>query len=421
MAPTGTISFAMDCSSTSIEPFFSHVMYKKLSGGGFMKLANPVIEAGLRRLGYGENQIIDILGYILREKDGMIADGKIEGAPHIREEHLPVFDTANQCGTGKRYIHYSGHVRMVAALTPLLSGAISKTVNLPNEATAEDFMDVHLMAWRMGVKGITLYRDGSKSAQPLNLRLDPEKQDVNLADLSYRHLLEYAQNARERLSEYERQYQGDIRLFRRDKPVGIRSGHTHPAQIDDVKIYTTVNRTGKGQISEIYITTDREGTLIMGLLNSLSKTISVMLQYQIPPQNISKMLRGQKYEPYGFVTRHPYIKYCTSISDLISKIIDIEIGDFSRCQVKPDSTDTPVAMENSAFPVFPNLPEREYATGVQGEPHTNGSPLPETEPVAIQGERLYDGSTCPTCSSTRMIRNGTCKVCLDCGTTTGCS
>ncbi|HEY5466388.1 MAG TPA: ribonucleoside-diphosphate reductase, partial [Clostridia bacterium] len=143
-------------------------------------------------------------------------------------------------------------------------------------------------------------------------------------------------------------------------------------------------------------------TLIMGLLNSLSKTISVMLQYQIPPQNISKMLRGQKYEPYGFVTRHPFIKYCTSISDLISKIIDIEIGDYSRCQVKPEAEDA-VATADEAL-VFPNLPDHEYATGSES-----------------QGERLYDGSICPTCSSTRMVRNGTCKVCLDCGTTTGCS
>ncbi|NLN46620.1 MAG: vitamin B12-dependent ribonucleotide reductase [Clostridiaceae bacterium] len=415
MAPTGTISFAMDCASTSIEPFFSHVMYKKLSGGGYMKLANPVVEAGLRRLGYEQDEVDDILAYILREEDGRIADGKIEGAPHLLPEHLPVFDTANQCGTGKRYIHYSGHVRMVAALTPLLSGAISKTVNLPREATVEDFMDVHLLAWHLGVKGITLYRDGSKAAQPLNLRLDPEQEDVNLADLSYKQLLAFATSARERLGSGEQNWAGGVRLSRRDKPVGIRSGHTHPAQIDDVKIYTTVNRNAKGQISEIYITTDREGTLIMGLLNSLSKTISVMLQYQIPAQNISKMLRGQKYEPYGFVTRHPYIKYCTSISDLISKIIDIEIGDFSRCQVKPESGGLPDTLDTA--PAFPDLPDREYATGVQGEPGTGQPSLP----ASVQGERLYDGSTCPTCSSTRMVRNGTCKVCLDCGTTTGCS
>lgn len=472
MAPTGTISFAMDCAATSIEPFFSHVVYKKLSGGGFMKLVNPMVGIALHKLGYEPAQIEDILAYIMREKDGRLVDGKIEGAPHIKDEHLAVFDTANQCGTGSRYIHYLGHVLMVAALTPLLSGAISKTVNLPREATVEDFKEVHIQSWKLGVKGITLYRDGSKFAQPLNLRLDDTRDDLNLSDLSYQQLLSYAGKARTKIVELEKNKDAEFpHLSRRDKPMGIRSGHTHPAQVEDVKIYTTVNRNDKGDISEIYITTDREGTLIMGLLNSLSKTISVMLQYHIPPQNISKMLRGQKYEPYGFVTRHPYIKYCTSISDLISKVIDIEIGDYSRCQVKPepplvtiarqasskpmdlvsvsseqslgffagetssdDLTDEPTEAPHhngTVNPAFPNLPDREYATGMQAEPRIDGqiTAKPGTDgfvhenarEAAKNGEKLYDGSTCPTCSSNRMVRNGTCKVCLDCGTTTGCS
>ncbi len=445
LAPTGTISFAMDCASTSIEPFFSHIVYKKLSGGGLMKLVNPLIDTALRRLGYDAQAIDAITEYVSREKDGVLVDGKIEGAPGLLDEHLPVFDTANQCGTGQRYIHYLGHVKMVAALTPLLSGAISKTVNLPQEATIEDFKAVVLESWRLGVKGITLYRDGSKFAQPLNIRLDGQETTFDLEELTYPALLDYAQKAQARLSEYD-ETATSFPASRRDKPVGIRAGHTHPAQIDDVKIYTTVNRDPSGTISEIYITTDREGTLIMGLLNSLSKTISVMLQYHIPAENISKMLRGQKYEPYGFVTRHPYIKYCTSISDLISKIIDIELGDFSRCQVKPaqvqsvlteklsqleeqkDGLQPDLARAENPQPSFPALPEPEYATGRQGEPRANGQWPKQEQPVHekareafAQGERVRDGSICPTCSSTRMVRNGTCKVCLDCGTTTGCS
>lgn len=464
LAPTGTISFAMDCAATSVEPFFSHIVYKKLSGGGFMKLANPMIEPALRRLGYDDRQVADIIAYVVREENGQLADGKIEGAPHLRDEHLAVFDTANQCGSGRRYIHYRGHVLMVAALTPLLSGAISKTVNLPREATIDDFKSVVLDSWQLGVKGITLYRDGSKFAQPLNIRLEGDAADGDLENLTYAGLLDYARGARRKLQSIPGDEAAGA-FSRREKPVGIRSGHTHPAQIEDVKIYTTVNRNSAGEITEIYITTDREGTLIMGLLNSLSKTISVMLQYRIPAKNISKMLRGQKYEPYGFVTRHPYIKYCTSISDLISKIIDIEIGDYSRCQVKPDETapsiesrpeaqpftaPVPVPDEGSAPapdaaaggkpPAFPNLPQPEYATGVQAEPQINGSVAarptaaadatgsPAEPPVhakareaARNGERLHDGSICPGCSSSRMVRNGNCKVCLDCGTTTGCS
>lgn len=487
MAPTGTISFAMDCASTSIEPFFSHVVYKKLSGGGFMKLANPIVSMGLRNLGYTEEQIKDINDHIMREKDGQIIDGQIEDAPWLKPEHLAVFDTANQCGHGKRYIHYQGHVLMVAALTPLLSGAISKTVNLPNEATVDDFKNVQINAWKLGVKGITLYRDGSKFTQPLNIYLNQDHGTLPLEELQYVQLLEQAQKMKKQLDDQNKMKSQSL-SSRREKPVGIRTGRTHPAQIEDVKIYTTVNRGGNGEISEIYITTDREGTLIMGLLNSLSKTISVMLQYKIPPQNISKMLRGQKYEPYGFVTRHPYIKYCTSISDLISKVIDIEIGDYSRCQVKPEQPETQPAdqlgsmsamfagasvettassasgaiidleyrasieedddEEEAPTLAFPSLNEREYATGAQQEPDINGvthypegsrskaqksqAPMEsqigledfiheDAREAAVNGEKLYDGSTCPNCSSTRMVRNGTCKVCLDCGTTTGCS
>jgi ribonucleoside-diphosphate reductase alpha chain len=474
LAPTGTISFAMDCAATSIEPFFSHIVFKKLSGGGFMKLANPMIGLALAKLGYTAEESAAVLEYITREENGRIINGMLEGAPHIKDEHLAVFDTANQCGTGKRFITAQGHVLMVAALSPLLSGAISKTVNLPREATIDDFKSVVINAWKLGVKGITLYRDGSKIAQPLNLYLDEQNPAVDLENLAYQPLLEYARKAQERLLELERDA-GQPRVWRREKPVGIRSGHTHPAQIEDVKIYTTVNRSSSGEISEIYITTDREGTLIMGLLNSLSKTISVMLQYHIPPQNISKMLRGQKYEPYGFVTRHPHIKYCTSISDLISKIIDIEIGDYSRCQVKPDlapdsqaadpggaenfqlesaSDETGQPGSDGMVFAFPALRVPEYATGSQAEPRTNGhlaeyasvvapaeiapdEDLPtetlltsetnggfihdNAREAALNGEKLYDGSICPTCSSSRMVRNGNCKVCLDCGTTTGCS
>lgn len=401
IAPTGTISFAMDCGATSIEPFFSHIVYKKLSGGGYMTLVNPVIENALKNLKYTEEEIEDIVKYITRTEkvsnEGFeyeqLVDGKLEGAPHLKPEHLPIFDTANKCGTGIRYIAPEGHVKMVAAITPLISGAISKTVNLPKTATVEEFKDIVIESWKLGVKGISLYRDSSKASQPLNTSLN-NKAEFNLEDLSYAELLSEAKDMK-----------SSLEVSRRDKPEGIRYGTTHPAQIDDVKIYTTVNRTLEGEICEIYITTDREGTIITGLLNSLSKSISVMLQYHVPPKDIARMLRGQKYEPYGFVQKHPYIKYVSSISDLISKIIDIETGDFSRCQVKPDSyKDLTLTPLNVATSIDITSGENSSVT----KEHLHG------------GERVY-GSTCPTCSSTRMVKNGTCMVCLDCGSTTGCS
>jgi ribonucleoside-diphosphate reductase alpha chain len=400
IAPTGTISFAMDCGATSIEPFFSHIVYKKLSGGGFMTIVNPVIRASLKNLGYNNEEIQDIIDYI-SEKETVtengftyekILDGKIEGAPHLKDKDLAVFDTSNKCGSGERYIDPMGHVKMVAAITPLISGAISKTVNLPKNASVEDFKNVVLSSWKLGVKGITLYRDSSKAAQPLNTTLS-NTNDVKLEDLTYKQLLDEVYKLKK-----------GIKYSKREKPVGIRTGTTHPAQIDDVKIYTTVNRRSNGEISEIYITTDREGTIITGLLNSLSKSISVMLQYHVPPQDISRMLRGQKYEPYGFVQKHPYIKYVSSISDLISKVIDIELGDFSRCEVKPENYD------------------KDTISNLNEGSTQNNRPIDysKIKVTRTKGERVY-GSICPTCSSSRMVRNGTCMVCLDCGSTTGCS
>ena len=319
-------------------------------------------------------------------------------------------------------------------MSPLVTGAISKTVNLPNEATVQDFKDVVMLAWKTGVKGITLYRDGSKNAQPLNISLNKLTDDQDLGDLNYADLLAYAMKMKE-----EAEQQDERPASRRKRPEGIRSGRTHPAQIDDVKIYTTVNRNGGDAISEIYITTDREGTTIMGLLNSLSKTISVMLQYGIPAWNISKMLRGQKYEPYGFVQRHPNIKYVTSISDLVSKIIDIELGDYSRVQVKPDGAIQSMAdLDRSLHSEDPNVTEMisqasSSAKTAGAETDADDDALDSDDvytqafihesarEAALHGERVYDGSSCPTCSSTRMVQNGTCKVCLECGTTTGCS
>jgi len=392
-----------------------------------MTIANPVLELSLLNLGYTQEQADDIMDYIMRKEmvneDGYeyekIIDGKIEGAPHLKKEHLAVFDTANECGTGKRYIAPMGHVKMVAAITPLISGAISKTVNLPKRAEVSEFKDVVLASWKLGIKGITLYRDGCKASQPLNTSLsDDFNQDPN--DLSYAQLVDKV-----------KELTGNITYSKREKLIGIRQGRTHPAQIDDVKIYTTVNRNPAGDISEIYITTDREGTIITGLLNSLSKSISVMLQYHVPPKDIARMLRGQKYEPYGFVKRHPNIKYVSSISDLISKVIDIELGDFSRCQVKeeenrPVFVQSAITTKETTLTLEPavDLFEDEFKEDAQPEHFiyvADKNKLSDhAKDAKANGERLYD-SICPTCSSTRMVKNGTCKVCLDCGATTGCS
>ncbi|OHW62371.1 vitamin B12-dependent ribonucleotide reductase [Andreesenia angusta] len=228
IAPTGTIALAMDCATTGPEPFFAHVVYKKLVGGGFMEIVNPHISIALKKLGYTNSQIRDIEDYILKKEKvtengysyEKIKDGKIEGAPHLKPEHLTVFDTANKCGTGARYIEPMAHVKYIAQITPLVSGAISKTVNLPNSATIEEFKEVHSQAWKMGVKCIALYRDGSKASQPLNSSKRDEKK--KLEELSYWELLELVKKLKEKEESEKPHFRSEVENYRLDEKEGFK-------------------------------------------------------------------------------------------------------------------------------------------------------------------------------------------------------
>ncbi|WP_290770647.1 vitamin B12-dependent ribonucleotide reductase [Anaerofustis sp.] len=382
IAPTGTISFAMDCGATSAEPFYSNVVYKSLSGGGTMELVNPVLKTALINLGYRDEQIKDIENYLLeKDSNGMFVHFSLDNAPHLRDEDKKIFETAND-------ISPSGHVLMVAAITPMISGSVSKTVNMPKTATVEDISNIYKLSYITGVKAISVYRDGSKASQPLNTTLNEDSD--SLESLTYQGLLEYAKNCK----------RGSLH---RVKPDGMRTSRTHAAKIGDIELYVTIGFYKNGKMSELFVSTDKEGTVVKGLLASLSKSISNMLQYDIPAKEISRLLRGQQFEPSGFVARHPYIKNASSIADLLSKIIDIELGDFSRVQIKPDDiqdtlyTNKDVRVDKEKEPVT-------YES-IKDDPDT---------------ERVY-GEVCPVCSSTQLFTNGTCKVCRECGSTTGCS
>lgn len=380
IAPTGTISFAMDCGATSIEPYYSHVLHKSLIGGGTMEIINPILQLALGNLKYSDEETNDIIQYMMeKDSQGMLVNANMHQAPHLKEEDLKVFETAND-------ISPEGHVMMVAATTPLISGSISKTVNLINAATIEDIKNINLLAWQKGVKAIAIYRDGCKASQPLSSGLKIDK-ELSFEEMDYADLLKYAKNCKDEVPT-------------RQKPGGMRSGRTHAAKIGDIELYVTIGFYEDGGIAEIFVSTDKEGTVVKGLLASLSKAISNMLQYNVPPKEISRLLRGQQYEPSGFVGRHPYIKFASSISDLVSKMIDIEVGDFSRCQVKPES-----------FHFINKNNHNEVITTKE---------VPKEILEDIEGERVYD-ETCSNCGSTHMLRNGTCKVCKDCGSTTGCS
>jgi ribonucleoside-diphosphate reductase alpha chain len=270
---------------------------------------------------------------------------------------------------------------MVAAITPHISGAISKTVNLPNSATPDDIKEIYKKAWGYGIKAIAIYRDGCKESQPLNT-MRTEHTHKSLEDLSYNDLLDYAKT--------KKHSESPLRV----KPRGIRAARVHEANINGLKLYITTSYYEDGRLGEVYVSSGKQGSLTKGLLDSLSTTISKMLQYGVPPKDIASMYRGQKYEPSGFISGHPYIKYVDSISDLISKIIDIELNDYSHCQVKPEDW--------------------------------------ETEQEQVQGHHIEDksrynyndfipGEFFPNCKSEKMVKNGTCKVCVECGTTTGCN
>ena len=374
IAPTGTISFAMDCGATSVEPYYSHVIFKQLSGGGSMLMINPVIQASLKRLGYKKNEIEKILDFMLeKDESGQLKNYSLSNAPGLRPKHIKVYETANE-------ISPEGHVLMVSAITPLISGAVSKTVNLPAKSNVDSVKELHKLAYTTGTKAIAIYRDGCKAAQPLsNGQVD--KDDREFEDFSYAELVDYAKNCKN--------------IPVRRKPEGMHLSRTHAAKIDDIELYITLGFYNDGNLAEIFVSTDKEGTVVKGILASLSKALSNMLQYNIPADEISRTLRNQKYEPSGFVSRHPFIKSTTSISDLISKVIDIELGDFSRCHIKPKT--------------FARVYSEEVEISDYGK-----------APVKTEGEKVY-GETCSKCGSDNLIKNGTCKVCQVCGTTTGCS
>lgn len=370
IAPTGTIGLLMDFDTTSLEPAFSLVAYKKLAGGGYMTLANKGIGIALKRLGYTEQQVKEIVEFIEQ-------NGNIEHAPHIKEEHLSIFDTANKNNGGERYIEPMGHVKMLAAISPFLSGSASKTVNLPNDATVEDFETVHMESWRLGVKCVALYRDGCKASQPMNTTLNSNNKSQKFEDMKYDELIKKV---------YELQEKSDRPT--RISPPPVRKAIVHEAKIGTLGVLIKVGFYDDGKIAEVYADTN-DSQIVKGLLNTLSIMTSHMIQRKVSIKEIATMLRKEKYEPSGFVTKHPTIKRVESLGDLIAKILEIE---------------------NEKY-------ESKYQENLVADVEFTKEDINDAKE---NGEIVY-GEKCSTCGSEKLRQNGTCKVCLDCGSTTGCS
>jgi ribonucleoside-diphosphate reductase alpha chain len=375
IAPTGTIGFMMDCDTTGIEPDIALVKYKKLVGGGMLKIVNQTVPIALRRLGYSEPQVSEILQYI-DEQD------TIEGAPHLRPDDLPVFDCAFKPAKGSRSIHYMGHVKMMASAQPFISGAISKTVNMPEQATADDIMEVYMEGWRMGLKAIAIYRDNSKRSQPLNTALDTKKEKVAAV----------APTSVETPRAVRRKLQDERRSI------------THKFDIQGHEGYITVGTYPDGRPGEIFLVMSKEGSTISGLMDAFATSISLALQYGVPLEVLVKKFAHTRFEPSGF-TKNPEIPIAKSITDYIfrwlaSKFLNKDQQDEVGL-VRRDTA--PLELLETPAPSTASRP----ATIESGQPR-----------IAFQGQE--DAPACSDCGSI-MVRNGTCYKCLNCGSTSGCS
>ncbi|RMD66915.1 vitamin B12-dependent ribonucleotide reductase [Candidatus Pacearchaeota archaeon] len=304
IAPTGTIAFMMDCDTTGIEPDIALVKYKVLSGGGMLKIVNRSVARGLRSLGYSEEQIKEIEEYIDKNET-------IEGAPHLKPEHLPVFDCAFKAPKGKRAIHYRGHIDMMAAVQPFLSGAISKTINMPEETTIEEIMEAYIYSWEKGLKAVAIYRENSKRAQPLNTS---KTKDSSLT--------------------------GTSTTGKRRKLPQTRRSITHKFEIAGHEGYLTVGLYDDGKPGEVFVVMHKQGSTIRGLLDAWATSVSLNLQYGIPVDELFKKFRHQKFEPAGFVKNlgggelDEKIKQIRTASSIVDYVAQFMIANFGGASTK---------------------------------------------------------------------------------------
>ncbi len=379
LAPTGTIGFKMDCDTTGIEPDIALVKYKKLVGGGMIKIVNQSVPGVLKKLGYTPIQVEDILRYV-DEKE------MIEGAPHLKDEHLAIFDCAFPPRDGKRSIHWMGHIKMMAAVQPFLSGAISKTVNMPTDATPEDIQEAYVEGWKLGLKAIAVYRDGCKRSQPLSTSKE-EAKGTPAAPAVTAAAVPAAEG----------------RPARRKLP-DERHAITHKFQIAGHEGYITVGMYEDGKPGEIFLVMAKEGSTISGLMDAFATSISMALQYGVPLEALVEKFSHVRFEPSGF-TKNPEIPYAKSITDYIfrwlaSKFLSAEHQEAVGVQASETS------LKPHSGPVTPVWVQSDRA--------------PETPAPGAAMRAQSDAPPCHYCGSI-MIRNGSCYRCANCGSTSGCS
>jgi ribonucleoside-diphosphate reductase alpha chain len=373
LAPTGTIGFMMDCDTTGVEPDIALVKYKKLVGGGLMKIVNNTVPMALDKLGYTSAQIKDIIEWIDEHET-------IEGAPHLKDHHLPVFDCAFKAAQGERSIQYMGHIKMMGAVQPFISGAISKTVNVPKDATIDDITHAYIQSWKLGAKAISIYRDGSKRTQPLNTSKDKTAEDMKseLAALA-------TQPVRRKLPDE-------------------RNSITHKFDIAGHEGYITVGLFEDGTPGEIFLVMAKEGSTISGFADAFAQAISYALQYGVPLQVLVDKFSHARFEPSG-MTKNPEIRFAKSIVDYIFRWMATKfLSKEAQFEAGVNLRDASPAVDSELPP--PAAPK----TAARASAAYNHAALKNQE----------DAPPCTTCGSI-MIRSGSCYKCANCGTTSGCA
>ena len=392
IAPTGTIGLAMDCDTTGIEPDLALVKTKKLVGGGTMSIDNQTIPRALRRLGYSSAEVDDIVAHIDEHMS-------VIGAPHLAAEHLAVF----ACSMGDNTIHYEGHVRMMGAVQPFVSGGISKTVNMPEDVTVDDVEGLHMLAWELGLKSVAIYRDNCKLGQPLSTSKatsDPaESHEVEIVERVVHHPV-------------------------RQKMPRTRRGRTFEFRVADCKGFATIGEYDNGQPGEIFLTVSKQGSTMAGVMDAFAKSVSYGLQYGVPVRAFVEAFTNMRFEPAG-MTDDPDIRFASSIMDYLFRRLAIEymtyderaeLGIFSvderlqptlpgvEEQVTPTSQGSDMAPDPKSMTLFDDVAEPATARG----------------PSTLDTPRANDAPMCMTCGIS-MIRAGSCYVCTSCGSTSGCS
>jgi len=372
LAPTGTIAFMMDCDTTGVEPDIALVKYKKLVGGGFLKIANQTVGMALGKAGYSEEESKEILAYLDEHET-------IEGAPGLREEHVEIFDCAFRPQNGERSINWMGHLRMMGAVQPFLSGAISKTVNLPESASVDDVMKAYVEGWKLGIKALAVYRDGSKRTQPLN----SGKEDQEGASVT-------------QLDEYRP---------RRRKLSDERQAFTHKFSIAGHEGYLTVGLYDEGEPGEIFLKMAKEGSTISGLMDTIATMTSIALQYGVPLKALVDKFSHTRFEPSGF-TNNPEIPIAKSVTDYVfryigNRFIEGEAEGGVKVSTGDGTGSTPAVQAVGAV-----------AGGSGGSADSASSKSSFINQA--------DAPSCMDCGSI-MIRNGACYKCPNCGSTSGCS